>query len=158
MSADHTEHYHDDGPRLRRLWHSRRDGDLIAGWLDAISTAPDLQGASCKGSADWDWDRHGEMPDARDARLAAAVAACQRCPVLERCRRYRDGLPPNRRPAGAFAGEIAAPGVRGVQQTRRGVSRSAASEAVARGNDTDPAPNVAQRATQPATGTEGATV
>lgn len=146
----------DTAPHMSGLWHSRRDGDLIAGWLDAITTAPDLRGASCKGSADWDWDRHGEMSDARDARLAAAVATCQRCPVLEGCRRYRDGLPPNRRPAGAFAGAIASPGDRSVQRTGQRQSRSAASEPVARHNDTVLPLNVAHGPTQHAEAAKGA--
>jgi hypothetical protein len=130
------------------LWHTRGPSDLLAGWTAAMASVPDLPGAACKGSAEWDYD-HDQQPETlaeREARLDAAVAACHGCPVLEVCRRYVDGLPPRERPTGAIAGRVIAPGGRERRVTKPPP------------NHTAPPPNGAQRAARPATASKEASV
>jgi hypothetical protein len=125
-------------PHMSRLWHTRGASDLVAGWLRAMASIPNLRGAACRGSTAWDWDPL-ELPETREereARLAAAVGACRSCRVLDACRRYTAAIPPSQRPTGAVAGRVIAP----KGKERRGLA-----------DHTDPAPNGAQRATQPAT-------
>ncbi|MGV0873490.1 hypothetical protein [Mycolicibacterium sp. XJ879] len=105
----------DLGPiQAERLRATRRtETDLLAAWTAQISSAPDLRGALCRGSSEWDYDREREPGPEREARLARAVATCQHCPVLEQCRTWVDGLPKHRRPYGAVGGRIIRPpGVR----------------------------------------------
>lgn len=97
-------------PRLGRLRASRRtETDLLDAWTAQIGSAPDLHGALCRGSADWDHDRDREPVADREARLARAVATCERCPVLAQCRAWLDGLPKHRQPTGAVGGRIVRP-------------------------------------------------
>lgn len=50
---------------------------------------PVLLGALCAGRAPgWDLDVHGESDVERTERHAAALRACQRCPVIRACRAW----------------------------------------------------------------------
>ncbi|MGW8931904.1 WhiB family transcriptional regulator [Gordonia terrae] len=51
----------------------------------------------CIGNADlFDHDKlPTETPEQRTERLAAAVATCERCPVLDACRRWAESQPSN---------------------------------------------------------------
>ena len=53
---------------------------------DRPASAADLGGAACRGAdPDLFFDREGERPAERQARVAAAVAICHDCPVQARC-------------------------------------------------------------------------
>ncbi|KUI13390.1 hypothetical protein AU192_24730 [Mycobacterium lehmannii] len=110
-----------DLPVMARLWRSRTPGDIEAGMTAAITAAPDLRGALCKGSDRWDWDP-GEDPEpcaVRDSRLAAAAKTCTRCPVLQQCAAYLHGLPMEQRPPGVMAGELTLPPTERRRQRKR---------------------------------------
>lgn len=105
---------------MARLWQSRGDGDIEAGWTAIIRRAPNLPGALCKGSDAWDWERdQPEPPSGRDARLAAAAETCLQCPVLQQCAAYLHRLPMAERPAGVMAGEVTLPPTERRRRARR---------------------------------------
>ena len=103
-----TQRHADPMPRMERVHRRPSHADLLAGMLGAIGAAPDLPGALCKGSTDWDADHDGrrESADARGERLARAAETCRRCPALEACGSWLDGLPRHRRPTGVVAGVV----------------------------------------------------
>lgn len=67
--------------------------------LDDIRTmittdTPVLLGALCAGRDPWwDLDVHGESDVERTERHAAAIRACQRCPVIGACRAWGEKAP-----------------------------------------------------------------
>lgn len=133
----------DSMPVMARLWHTRRHGEVEAGMLAAIAAAPDLPGARCRGSTDWDWDPHErlEAADSRDARLAAAADECSRCPALAACRTWLHGLPESKRPVGITAGELWEPTTNRRRSRRRaGVSPAVATTPSGRHNHTPKTP------------------
>lgn len=123
-------------PDMARLWQTPGHAELTDAWAAAIRTAPDLAGAACKGSTDWDWDvREAPEPAAdRDARLDRAAAMCAGCPALAGCRAYRDALPERDRPPGVMAGQLTVPAaeLRRLAAAERNRRKAAAHRAAAR--------------------------
>ena len=70
----------------------------INGVLDAIAAAPDLRRGRCVGQWEvWDsWDDVGLVE--------YAIAGCQSCAELQKCRDYVESLPARHRPHGVIAG------------------------------------------------------
>lgn len=78
----------------------------------ALGAIPALPGALCRGHSEL-WDEPPQRdPDAEGTaeRLSYALRCCGRCPALDPCRKWFDGLPARRRPPGVVAG-IAPQGV-----------------------------------------------
>lgn len=81
----------------------RADGAV--GLLTALAGAPALPGARCRGRAHlFDPVEFAESPIVLQQRHAQALALCERCPALNRCRAWVDSLPPGKRPRGVVAG------------------------------------------------------
>ena len=84
------------------------NGVSIAELFDALSLAPSLPGAKCKGhAAVFDAAAtvlHGPV-NMRRAR-AEALALCRSCGALDACRRWLDELPADERPRGVVAGRL----------------------------------------------------
>jgi hypothetical protein len=75
--------------------------------LDAIGAAPVLPGARCRGRHHlFDAAAPGEEPNTVAARHAQATGLCERCPALDRCADWFDGLRPSKRPLGVVACQI----------------------------------------------------
>lgn len=91
-------------PHMARLWHSRRDGDLITGWLAAMASVPPLRGALCRGKSEL-----FDAEDPADPRTEQALALCTRCPALLACTAGVDGLPARQRPHVRCRGPVAPP-------------------------------------------------
>jgi WhiB family transcriptional regulator, redox-sensing transcriptional regulator len=70
--------------------------------LGALSAAPKLPGARCKGRSEWDsWD---------DPELVEyTLHQCTRCPAIELCENYFLSLRPSQRPVGVIAGRLNRP-------------------------------------------------
>jgi len=84
--------------------------DMFAALLGAISAAPALPGAKCRGRPHlFDPPGDREHADTVTARHRQAAALCTRCPALDRCRAWLDSLPPSRRPSGVIAGQVTEP-------------------------------------------------
>jgi hypothetical protein len=78
--------------------------------LAELAGAPVLPGRKCRG---WPHLFHvatpGEDPDTVHYRHTQALGLCARCPSIDRCRTWLDGLPPRQRPTGIIAGQIHTP-------------------------------------------------
>lgn len=75
--------------------------------LNAISCAPCLPGARCRGRHHlFDGGPLGEDPRVRQARHEQALALCAGCPSLEPCQTWHDSLPKRQRPPGVVAGRV----------------------------------------------------
>ncbi|MCV7418809.1 hypothetical protein [Mycolicibacterium litorale] len=80
-------------------------------WLNLaehLGAIPTLDGARCRGRYEqFDLPEPYVAADpAAEDRLNAAAADCRRCPALQPCARWVDGLRPQQRPAGVVAGRI----------------------------------------------------
>ena len=95
-------------PTLTPLRPSRRtEAEMLEVWTALLAGAADLPGAACRGRAeDFDADIDGEDHDAREARIARAVATCRHCPALAACQSWLESLPRRRWPTGVVAGQI----------------------------------------------------
>lgn len=72
----------------------------------ALFDGPDLRGAACKGHARlFDEPENHASPDAEQARLNAARALCDHCPVRAPCAAVAAGLTDSQR-AGVWAGTV----------------------------------------------------
>ncbi|MCZ0732218.1 hypothetical protein [Mycolicibacterium iranicum] len=83
----------------------------MTNWMqlaEHLAAIPDLPGARCKGQPDrFDLPEPYTAADpATESRLTAAAEVCTRCPALDRCGRWVDGLAPKLRPAGVVAGRV----------------------------------------------------
>lgn len=83
---------------------------MTATWHDlaaAIGVAPSLPGARCRGKPHL-FDAAGTHEPAATVaqRHQQALGLCDRCPALEPCRQWLDGLPKGRRPEGVVAGIV----------------------------------------------------
>ncbi|PND54444.1 hypothetical protein CRM90_27995 [Mycobacterium sp. ENV421] len=75
--------------------------------LDAVSAAPCLPGARCRGHHSiFDPAAQGEDPEVVAARHAQAIGLCGRCESLDRCEAWFLGLPKRQRPQGVIAGRL----------------------------------------------------
>ncbi|WP_197382849.1 hypothetical protein [Mycolicibacterium mengxianglii] len=85
-------------------------GYLLAPLLDAISAAPQLDGAQCIGMHEvFDPRHHDEAIQDAAYRHAAGLHLCHTCPALADCQVWFLGLKPSRRPRGVVAGRINEP-------------------------------------------------
>jgi hypothetical protein len=77
-------------------------------FLEAVlADSPRLSGGLCIGFSEvFDPPVTGGFTDDEKERVAFARSACGRCPVLEACRQWVDGLPLKRRPTGVVAGVV----------------------------------------------------
>lgn len=86
------------------------NADTVRDLLAELAVAPAFPGALCRGRPHlFDGKSGRESTPAAEARYAQALALCERCPSLERCGDWLDGLPRSRRPLGVVAGRIRAP-------------------------------------------------
>lgn len=75
--------------------------------LDALSAAPVLPGAKCRGRSHlFDDAGPDESENTVQARQAQALSLCSYCPALQPCREWFDSLKPSKRPAGVVAGAV----------------------------------------------------
>lgn len=75
----------------------------------ALARGPRLDGAACIGRAPlFDVDVHGESPDVRAARHAAARRICTTCPARNDCARIARHIPPAHR-QGIYAARLYGP-------------------------------------------------
>ncbi len=83
---------------------------LLAPLLEAISAAPQLDGAQCIGMHEAFDPRHPDetMEDAA-YRHETGLHLCRTCPALADCQVWFLGLKPSRRPRGVVAGRINEP-------------------------------------------------
>lgn len=73
----------------------------------SLAGAPALPGARCRHrGALFDAAERGEDPKAVRARHNQALGLCQRCPALDGCKQWFDGLPVRKRPSGVVAGWV----------------------------------------------------
>ena len=73
--------------------------------LVSVRGTPSLDGALCLGR--WaDFDPPDPAEPAPEQRLQTAVQTCSRCPALDPCTTWIDGLTPGNRPYGVVAGRV----------------------------------------------------
>ena len=78
--------------------------------VGALAGLPALPGARCRGQAAmFDPARRGEGSEVSEARHKQALGLCQRCPALDPCRLWFDGLSACQRPRGVIAGKVYQP-------------------------------------------------
>ena len=78
--------------------------------LVAAVGCPALPGARCRGKPHlFDEAAPDEALEVVDQRHRQALALCQRCPSLDHCKAWFEGLRPSQRPAGVVGGEIREP-------------------------------------------------
>ncbi len=97
----------------------------IVGSLFAALGCPALPGARCRGKPHlFDPGRKGERAEVVAQRHAQATAMCQRCPALDACAAWIEGLRPSQRPHGVVAGQVRQPRPSNQQTTPGGGSAS----------------------------------
>lgn len=75
--------------------------------LDALSVAPALPGARCRGRSHlFDEAQPGEPAEVVGQRHAQALGLCRGCTALASCQVWVSGLPPAKRPPGVVAGRL----------------------------------------------------
>lgn len=84
--------------------------DQLDRLLGAISAAPALPGARCRGKAHL-FDEAGkhEDPETADQRHTQALGLCRGCTALASCQQWYTALPRSKRPPGVVAGQINQP-------------------------------------------------
>jgi hypothetical protein len=97
--------------RMEPLWpRGLTATDAVAGLAGVLSGVPRLNGSLCHGRApEFDFEVDDEDELARAVRRTRAVLACRRCPALEPCREWLDGLPRRQQPSGVVAGRVVRP-------------------------------------------------
>lgn len=76
--------------------------------FDALSAAPPLPGARCRGQHALFDPPDGEQVNSTDVqtRYAKALELCADCPALEPCDDWFKSLPMSKRPSGVVAGRV----------------------------------------------------
>jgi hypothetical protein len=78
----------------------------LSGLMAALSGAPRLDGALCKGRSQL-FDLDAIADD--QAAIQRAIGICHRCPALRACKAWSDTMTPAQRPTGVLAGVLVVP-------------------------------------------------